>query len=126
MRKNNALVLLVILLIANFILSADVNKTHGRTPKYVAFEKAPVLINRVVPIYPRFAREEGVQGVVILDIEILTDGTVGTVEVFRSLSPELDEEAVKAVRQWTFKPAQYKGEPIAVWMQMPVKFGLSE
>jgi protein TonB len=36
----------------------------------------------------------------------------------------LDAAAAAAVRQWRFKPATSKGEPVAVWVGIPVKFTL--
>ena len=59
----------------------------------------------------------------IVQALVLEDGSVGDVRVVRSV-PMLDEAAVVAVRQWRFKPAKSKGLPVAVWVAIPVKFGV--
>jgi len=38
--------------------------------------------------------------------------------------PMLDAAAVACVRQWIFKPALSKGQPVSVWVAVPVKFSL--
>ena len=55
-----------------------------------------------------------VQGTVLLECVVLPDGTVGDVEVVRSLDPTfgLDQEAIKAARQWRFAPGTRFGDPV--------------
>ena len=86
--------------------------------------KAPVLIKEVKPGYTKDAMERGVQGTVEVDAVILTDGTVGEVTVKRSLDPDLDEEAVKATKQWRFKPGTKDGDPVAVQVSIELTFAL--
>jgi TonB family protein len=38
--------------------------------------------------------------------------------------PGLDEAAMACLRQWRFKPALAKGQPVVVWVGVPVKFSL--
>ena len=45
-------------------------------------------------------------------------------EVKKKLFPTLDEEAVKALKQWKFQPAENNGKPIAVWVTLPFVFNL--
>ncbi len=97
----------------------------GETPKFVPYEDAPVVVTSVLPEYSEFARKSGIQGDVLLDVEVLEDGSVGAVEVLESLQAGiggLDEAAVKAVRQWKFQPAMSNGQPVACWVQFPVTF----
>ena len=75
-----------------------------------------------MPEYPDWARKARIQGQVLLEVEVLEDGSVGAVEVVKSLLYELDELAVKAVRQWKFKPARAQGQPVAVWVRLPISF----
>jgi len=98
------------------------------TSRFVVWDEAPVPISRIKPTYPAFAKNQGIQGDVMLDVEVYEDGSVGHVEVIKSLLPGpggLDEAAVAAVRQWKFKPAQSNGKPIACWVQFPITFTLS-
>ncbi len=98
---------------------------HGETPKFVAYEDPPEVLTSVLPEYSDFAKKSGIQGDVLLDVEVLEDGSVGAVEVLESLQPGmggLDEAAVKAVKKWTFQPAKSGGQPVACWVQFPVTF----
>ena len=70
--------------------------------KFQAGERAPRKVKDVRPIYPAAAKEAGVQGVVILEVTIETDGTVSNARVLRSV-PMLDEAAVDAALQWQFE-----------------------
>ena len=99
----------------------------GQTPRFVVYEDAPVILRRVTPVYPEFARRSRIQGMVLLNIEILVDGSIGAIEVQRSLLPGpggLDEAAIEAVRQWQFQPAKNGGNPVACWITQPIIFTL--
>jgi len=77
------------------------------------------------PPYPRTARRRGYEGVVVLKVEILSDGRVGEVRTKRSSGhPILDRSALKTVKKWTFIPAKRGEEPIRVWAEIPIKFQL--
>jgi len=101
---------------------------HGTTSRFVVYEDAPVILRRVAPIYPEALRRSRMQGVVVLQIEILVDGSIGAIEVFRSLMPGpggFDEAAIEAVRQWQFQPAMSGGQPVACWITQPINFTLT-
>ncbi len=73
--------------------------------------------------YPEKAQENSITGLVYVKFFIEKDGTVSNVSVVRSVSPELDEEAVRVVSsspQWT--PAYYKGEPVRTTYTVTVVF----
>jgi TonB family protein len=57
---------------------------------------------------------------------VLPDGTVGSVEVVRSLDATfgLDQEAIKAAKQWRFRPGTRLGEPVAVLVTIELTFTL--
>ena len=75
------------------------------------------------PEYPPSARESGVEGVVLVQALVGKDGRVKDVRVQRP-SPMFNDAAVACVYQWRFKPALAKGDPVAVWVAIPVKFSL--
>ena len=87
--------------------------------EYVYVEELPEAIEKVQPIYPDVAG--GIEGTVMIQARVLKDGTVGDTKVVKSI-PELDAAAVEAVRQWRFKPATTGGQPVAVWVAVPIKF----
>ena len=86
----------------------------------------PVVVKSVKPEYTAAAKEAGIQGDVTLDVVVLEDGSVGDVKVTQSLDAEhgLDDQAVKAAKQWQFKPGTKNGKPIAVHVDMVMTFTL--
>jgi protein TonB len=80
--------------------------------------------SRVLPVYPEEAQRAGLQGLVVLKVEIDERGRVGDVEVVRGMGHGCDEAAVAAVRQWRFRPATRNGTPIKVFHVIPFDFRL--
>ena len=85
---------------------------------------APVRIYSPDPHYPEEARHARVQGVVILQTIINTDGNVTDVKVLKGLPSGLTEAAVAAVSSWRFKPATLEGRPVAVYYLVTVSFSV--
>jgi TonB family protein len=83
---------------------------------------APRRTQSVEPRYTEEARSAGVQGTVVLKVEISKKGRVENVHVFKGLRPDLDENAVAAVQQWRFEPAKKDGEPVRVAATITVSF----
>ncbi|HEU4994139.1 MAG TPA: M56 family metallopeptidase [Gemmatimonadaceae bacterium] len=84
----------------------------------------PRKTKHVNPTYPAVAQSAGVQGVVILEALIGTDGKISKARVLRSV-PLLDQAAIDAVMQWEFTPTLLNGQPVPVLMTMTVQFTLS-
>ncbi|MBR5569080.1 MAG: TonB family protein [Bacteroidales bacterium] len=77
--------------------------------------------------YPAEAVKNGIQGRVMVEFIINKDGKVSDAKVVRSVSPELDEEALKVVSaspKW--KPGKLKGEKVRASMTIPVEFRLEK
>lgn len=75
--------------------------------------------------YPEEAMKSGVQGHVVVKFVVSADGSVASPEVIRSVSPELDAEAVRVVEslpRWT--PGTVDGKPVDAWFSIPVFFRL--
>jgi periplasmic protein TonB len=86
---------------------------------------SPVLIKEVKPSYTEGAMRRRIEGVVEVSAVVLADGTVDDdVRVTRSLDEELDQEAVKATRQWQFRPGTKDGKPVAVQVNIELTFTL--
>jgi periplasmic protein TonB len=81
----------------------------------------PARVVYVPPVYPSIAQAAGIGGVVILDCTIAPDGRVVDVRVL-SGHPLLNEAAVSAVRQWTYRATRLDGVPVAVLMTVTVRF----
>ena len=86
--------------------------------------KAPVLTKEVKPKYTDAAKARGVQGNVETKAIVLADGTVGDVEVTKSLDPDLDAAAIYAVKQWQFRPGTKDGKAVDVEVQIEMTFTL--
>jgi TonB family protein len=61
---------------------------------------------------------------VILWLVVGTDGRPHNLRIARSLGMGLDEKALDAVRQWSFRPATLNGQPVAVEINVEVSFRL--
>jgi len=85
---------------------------------------SPRLIKSTPAFYTAEAMKALVQGVVVMEAVVETDGTVGEVRVVRSLDKEhgMDEEAVKAVTQWRFAPGKKDGVAVAVLVDVEMAF----
>ena len=86
----------------------------------------PKLIKETQPSYLAGAMRMNVQGTVVMEAIVLTDGTVGAVHVVRSLDKEhgLDEEAVKTVREWRFTPGKKDDAAVPVVVEVRMAFKL--
>jgi TonB family protein len=70
---------------------------------------APRLLTQVRPRYTGQALRNKIQGTVVLEAVVTSDGCASQIRVVRSLDPGLDEEAVAAVLQWRFEPGRLAG-----------------
>jgi protein TonB len=84
----------------------------------------PVLVHRVEPDYPRAAILTRSEGVVILDAIITASGGVEEVQVLKSANVLLDDAAMRAVRQWTYRPATLNGRAVRVRLTVTVRFSI--
>jgi TonB family protein len=84
----------------------------------------PQKIVHVDPVYPEKAKADRIEGMVIVEAVIATDGTVMDIEVIRNADPLLDAAAVEAVSQWEFTPTTLNGEPVELVMSVNVTFSL--
>ena len=63
------------------------------------------------------------EGIVVLQCLVRKDGTVDIFRIIRSLGYGLDESAIRTItREWRFKPASYKDEPVDFLVDIEVKF----
>jgi TonB family protein len=86
----------------------------------------PRVIREVRPNYTADAMRAKVQGVVVLECIVRPDGSVSDVQVIRSLDSTfgLDQEAIKAAKQWRFQPGTRMGEPVSVLISIELTFTL--
>jgi protein TonB len=86
----------------------------------------PRVLREVRPNYTRAAMQAKIQGSVVLKIVVRPDGSVGEVQVVKSLDSihGLDEEATRAARQWRFAPGVRDGQPVSVQTSIELTFTL--
>jgi TonB family protein len=83
------------------------------------------LIRRVEPQYPEGARQQKIQGSVVLDAHIGPDGAVQDVQVI-SGPPELAQASINAVKQWRFQPRQVSGRAVPMQTRITLNFRLPQ
>ena len=86
----------------------------------------PTVLKEVKPSYTADAMRQKIQGIVMVEAVVREDGTVGQVQVVRSLDQNfgLDQEAIKAVRLWRFLPGKKQGQPVSVLVEIELTFTL--
>lgn len=117
--------------------SGTVNNETTALPEetpYTTVEKMPVFkggdaallnyISRNVS-YPESAKENNTQGRIIVRFCVNSDGTISQVNVFKGVSPDLDNEAVRVVKTLpAFEPGMNGGKAVPVWYMVPITFAL--
>jgi protein TonB len=84
--------------------------------------KAPVTIQRVMPVYPPIAMRGRIEGWVIVECIIDKSGHIREARAVRSSFAPFEQSAVDAVQQWVFKPGTLHGEPVDVIFNLTVTF----
>jgi len=86
----------------------------------------PQVVTKVNPEYTPEAMRARIESIVGLDVVVEANGSVGRVVVTRSLDPVfgLDQQAMKAMKQWTFKPGLKDGKAVAVDIDIQMNFTL--
>jgi TonB family protein len=81
------------------------------------------VVRRVEPEYPEEARQQRVQGAVVLEVRIGRDGAVQDVKLV-SGQDVLANAAIAAVKQWAFKPRVVQGQPVEMQTTIILNFRL--
>jgi protein TonB len=108
-------------------LGPGINGGAGGGPRRAGGEiTAPALLRSVQPQFTSAALLAKIQGRVELEAVVLADGTVGEVRVTRSLDQRygLDSEAIRAAKQWLFRPGTRAGRPVDVLVTLILDFSL--
>jgi TonB family protein len=106
--------------------AASESSNATKTPKQLSVPSAVMsrnLTNKAVPIYPPAAKKAKVQGTVVLGAVIGRDGNIKSLRVISGPS-ELQQSALDAVRQWTYKPYLLNGDPVEVETTVNIVYSL--
>lgn len=98
---------------------------------YVVAEETPTLLGGLGAVqeklrYPEEAASAGEEGRVFVSFVVTTDGDVADARVTKKVSPALDAEALRVVRQLDFEPGRNDGKKVKVQMSLPVTFRLPD
>jgi protein TonB len=87
--------------------------------------RAVSIVRNMPPDYPAAARRRGLQGRVVVRVEVDAEGIPDDIEVIASSGHDLlDRRAVETVREWRFAPALRDGTPVAELIDVPIVFRL--
>lgn len=84
----------------------------------------PQFAQMAKPVYPGILRRSGNNGLVLADVLVAADGTVADIKIEESSHPAFEREAVRALLQFRFKPAELSGRPIPMRAVAPLKFSI--
>jgi TonB family protein len=84
----------------------------------------PQVLKEQPPRYTPTAMYEKAQGSVEVQAVVDIDGTINQARIVRPLHPELDEQAILAVKQWRFAPGTMNGKPVPVLVEIELSFTL--
>ena len=116
----------VVTIVASPILSAATAAADPQQRVRVGGDiKEPKKIKDVKPVYPEEAQKAGIQGIVIIEAVIGTDGSVIEGKILRPVEL-LDKAALDAVMQWRYTPTLLNGEPVELVMTVTVTFTLNK
>lgn len=112
----------------------EVQEEEAEPEPFVVVEEMPMFPGGDVELlkyigehtqYPEVAKENNIQGRVIVRFCVTAKGGVSQVSVLKGVDPELDAEAVRVVNSLpTFKPGKQGGKPVPVWYMVPITFTL--
>lgn len=75
--------------------------------------------------YPQSAKDNGIEGVVAVIFTVKADGTIGNIKIKRMVDPDLENEAIRLVKQMpAWEPAMDNGSPVESTAEVDVPFTL--
>ena len=93
---------------------------------FVPVEIQPEIIYKHKPAYPRFAKQAGLEGKVVVKVLLNEEGNVLDAVVYVSSgTASLDDAAISAAAKCKFKPGIQNGRPVKVWVTYSVEFKLN-
>lgn len=119
---------------ANLLTAESMGSKDGDEGRFVVVESQPEYPGGMGELmrflqknlrYPAAARQARVQGKVIVEFLVGTDGSISDIKVKHSVCPELDAEAMRVIGlmpKW--RPGEQRGKAVSVRYEMPIEFRL--
>jgi TonB family protein len=112
-------------LLSVFVMAGTLMGQAAATAPQRSTAPASVLIRTAAPEYSEEARKRKIQGTVIVDVAVRSNGTIADTNVIRKQGFGLDEKAIEAVRKWIYSPARDKnGRAVDGVARVQVEFRL--
>ena len=118
---RNTLTYLLLLVLISFAPACQ----DSRVSTLLDCDSEPALVEKVDPVYPRLARQAGIEGDVILTYIVDINGQVRNVTVVQSDIKMFEEAAVRAVSQYKYSPAICYGRPVESQVTTTIEFRLT-
>jgi len=116
------------------VVAEEVQEEEADAEPFVVVEEMPMFPGGETELlkyiaehtqYPEVAKENNIQGKVIVRFCVTSKGGVDKVSILKGVDPELDKEAIRVVQTLpTFKPGKQGGKPVPVWYMVPINFTL--
>ncbi len=116
------------------VVAEEVQEDVDAAEPFVVVEEMPMFPGGEVALltyigehtqYPEVAKENNIQGKVIVRFCVTSKGGVDKVAILKGVDPELDAEAIRVVKTLpAFKPGKQGGKPVPVWYMVPINFTL--
>jgi protein TonB len=85
----------------------------------------PRALVQVKPTYTSEALSQRIQGSVVLELTVTSEGLPSDIHIVRSLDPAgLDQQAVEAAKRWRFEPGRLGGKPVDVRVTLLLDFSI--
>lgn len=88
--------------------------------------KPPRLVKSVNPVYPAEAKEKNLEGMVVINARMDTQGNVSDVMVLKSSDEIFNAAAIEAVKGWKYEPMVIDGKPVDAVFTVSIRFALSK
>ncbi|MCD4692523.1 MAG: energy transducer TonB, partial [Calditrichales bacterium] len=92
--------------------------------KFFNVDEKPVLIEKLVPIYPASDKDTGNQGTTVTTITIDQNGFIEYAQIYKSISNSIDQASIDAAMKLKFEPGKDNSRFVKVKMNIPFMFSL--
>ncbi len=114
-----------------FVAADKVKAYSGGKPGWKPVKAASVtrsarVARRWKPKYPRALVDEGIEGTVVLQVQVKANGKVRGARVIKALHPTLDKLAIKSVKKSRWRPGEKDGKKIDMTIRHSVRFEITD
>lgn len=89
----------------------------------VPYSESYIILKMVLPEYPYYELENGIEGSVTVEMFVNEDGLVEMASVLSSIGPKsFEESSLAAMKQFVFQPPMRGNEPTSMWIKFLIKF----